>query len=142
MQVTRGGEQHGGVAVVPAAVHQALEARLVREVVLLLHRQRVHVGAQADRAAAAVGAPAHDSDHAGLADPRVVLDAEVGEALADDLGGAMLLEAELRVHVQVAAQRLELGVPALDVFDGAHCLHPCGFMVGVILRSSAGSVVA
>ena len=52
VQVARGGEQHRRVAVVAAAVHPAVVARLVRELVLLLHRQRVHVGAQADRAAA------------------------------------------------------------------------------------------
>ena len=48
--------------------------------------------------------PRIDRDDAGLADPRVMLDAERREPLADDLRGPVLLEAELRVHVQVAAQ--------------------------------------
>ena len=34
------------------------------------------------------------------------------------LRGAMLLEPELGMHVQVAAQRREFGVPAADVRDG------------------------
>ena len=96
VQVARGGEQHRRVPVVAAAVHPAVVARLVRELVLLLHRQRVHVGAQADGAAARVGPAAHDRDDARLADAGVMLDAERGEALADDLRGAVLLEAELR----------------------------------------------
>jgi hypothetical protein len=52
VQVPGGGEQHGRMPVVAAAVHPAVVARLVGELVLLLHRQRVHVGAQADGAAA------------------------------------------------------------------------------------------
>ena len=61
--------------------------------------------------AARIGAAAHDRDDARLADAGVMLDAERGEPLADDLRGAVLLEAELRMHVEVAAHRREFGVP-------------------------------
>ena len=50
VQVARGRKQHRRVAVVAAAVHAPVVARAVRDVVFLLHRQRIHVGAQADRA--------------------------------------------------------------------------------------------
>ena len=48
-EIARGAEQHGGMAVMAAGVHLARHRRLVRQVVRLLDRQRVHVGAQPDR---------------------------------------------------------------------------------------------
>ena len=47
-QVARGAEQHGGVAVMAAAVEAAGNGRAPFQVGVLFHRQRVHVGAQAD----------------------------------------------------------------------------------------------
>jgi len=90
----------------------------VRERVLFLHRQRVHVGAQPDGAPARIAAAADHRDDAGPPDSRVVLYPQGREPVADDLRGAMLLEAQLRMHVQVAAERRELGVPAADVGNG------------------------
>src|SRR3546814_1026483 len=43
-------QQHCGVAVMAAGVHPPGGLRLVQDVALLVHRQRVHVGAQADAA--------------------------------------------------------------------------------------------
>ncbi len=117
-EVARGREQHRRVTVMAAAVHPPVVARFVGKLVLLLHRQRIHVGAQADRASARLCAAANDGDDPGAADPRVMLDSERAEALGDDLRGSMLLEPELGVHVQVAAQRREFGLPAADVQDG------------------------
>ena len=37
-----------------------------------------------------------------------------------DLGGPMLLEAQLRMRVQVAAHGGQLGVLGTDMLDGAH----------------------
>ena len=71
------------------------------EVVLLVDRQRVHVGAQADRPLA--GAGAQHPDHAGLADAAVGLDAEGLETVGHQRGGAVLLEGKLRVGVDVTA---------------------------------------
>ena len=50
-EVPGGAQQHRGVAVVAAGMHAALVRRAVIEGVRFLHRQRVHVGAQADRPA-------------------------------------------------------------------------------------------
>ena len=46
--------------------------------------------------------------------------AQRGELARDDFGGAVLLEAELRVRVQIAPHRGELGVLRAEEFDGAH----------------------
>ena len=47
-EIARRAEQHRGVAVMAAGVHLAGHGRLVGQVVRLLDRQRVHVGAQPD----------------------------------------------------------------------------------------------
>ena len=56
-EIFRGAEQHRGVPVMAAGVHLARVGRAVREVCLLIHRQRVHVGAQPDGFAAAALRP-------------------------------------------------------------------------------------
>ena len=123
-------EQHGGVAVVAAGVHAAVHGRFVRELVALGDRQRVHVGAQADRAQAA--AAAHHADHAGAADAAVGLDAERLKVARDQLGGAVLLEGELGVGVDVAADRGQLALQGADAFDEAHgCTVLLWFVAGV-----------
>ena len=117
MQITRGGEEHRRVTVVPAAVHSSVVARFMCEVVFFLHRQRVHVGAQADRFSARGAATRDHCDDAGAADPRVMLDAQRRQLLADDAGRAMLLEAELGMRVEIAADRRELILPCANVLD-------------------------
>ncbi len=120
VQVARRGEQHRRVTVVTAAVHPPVVARLVRERVLFLHRQRVHVGAEADRATARRAAAGHHGDDARATDADVVLDAERREPIGDDLRRPVLLEAQLWMHVEIATQRREFGVPAANVGDGTH----------------------
>jgi hypothetical protein len=71
-QIARRAEQHGGVSVMPAGVHRALIAAAIRDVVGFGDRQRVHVGAQPDRALAVAGA--QHADHAGAADRAMHLD--------------------------------------------------------------------
>ncbi len=113
-----GGQQHGGVAVVAAGVHLALVLAGVGEGVVLGHRQRVDVGAQAHRAAA--GAVLDDADHAGLAQAAVDGDAPVGQRLGDDVGGAVLLKAQLGVGVDVTADGGDGGHVGQDGFDEVH----------------------
>ena len=50
-EVARCTQQHGGMAVVSAGVHAPVVSRLVRPRGGLVHRQAIHVGAQAHRAA-------------------------------------------------------------------------------------------
>ena len=84
----------------------------------------IHVSAQADRAAAfGLRTPDHRDD-AGLAYAAVMLDAERVELARDDLGGAMLLEAELRMRVQIAPHCGQRSVFLADELDGIHALAP------------------
>ena len=59
-------------------------------------------------------------DHAGLAQAAVDRDAPVGERLGDHVGGALLLEAQLGVGVDVAAHRGDLRGVGEDGFDQLH----------------------
>src|SRR4029079_7561630 len=113
------------------------------DVVFLLHRQRVHVGAKPDATAAFVRASRDDGDDAGAADARVVLDRPFGEAIAHQTRGAMLFEPELGMRVQVAADGGELIRPATDVLDrisGRYCRSAQGRMcsTGLAVVMAAG----
>ena len=117
-QVARGAEQHGRVPVVSAGVHAPFVARAVRTLRGLVHGQAVHVGAQADRAAAASSASLDHADDAGAGQSAMHLDAPVAEPLRDDVGGPVLLEREFGMHVDVAPHGDELVVVAAHAFDG------------------------
>ena len=106
-QLARSADQHAGVAVVAAAVVNALRAAGMGGAPELDHRQRVHVGAQADAARAA--AAAQRADHAGAAQAFMDLEAEQPQRLRRHAGRAPLLERELGMRVQVAAQRDQFG---------------------------------
>ena len=47
-EITRRAEQHGGVAVMAAAVEASRNGRTPAQVGVFFHRQRIHVGAQPD----------------------------------------------------------------------------------------------
>ena len=116
-EVARRAQQHGGVPVVAAGVHLAGVARLVGQVGGLLDRQRVHVGAQADgRAVAGLQHP----DHSRLADVAMHGAAEFGELAGDELGGAVLLEAELGMRMQVLPPRRHLVVKRAYAIQNLH----------------------
>ena len=85
--------------------------------------QGVHVGAQADGAAAR--ALAQHADQAGAGDAAMDFDAPFGQQCGDLFGGAVLLEAEFGMGVQVAADVDEAG----DVGKGVDDVH--GFKSGV-----------
>src|SRR5207237_1956986 len=95
-----------------AAVHLPRDLRRERQPRLLVDRQRVHVGADADRRP---GLAAIDQrDDAGLANGLTKRNAELLEKARDCLGGLVLLERELRVFMQLATQRDQLGGKLLD----------------------------
>ena len=102
-QVGRRPQQHGRVAVVATGMHPAGVARVVVKIVFLLDRQRVHVGTQADGSRTRAGA--QHTDHSGLADAAVGFDAQRFEPRGHQRGGAMLLESEFRMGMDVAANR-------------------------------------
>ena len=119
-EVARGANQHGGVAVVAATVHEALFARLPGEVVVLGQRQGIHVGAQAHHAAAGRAAPPNDAHHARAPDAVVDLihTAELQRFL-DAFAGVNLFKTQLGMGVQVTPQCRQLGVVLRDVREGA-----------------------
>jgi len=124
-EVLRRRQQHGGVAVVAAGVHLAGDGAGVREGVELGHRQRIHVGAQADRSSMLRGrfaaVPAvHDADHAGRSQPSVDRYAPFGELGGHQIGGAHLLEAQLGMSVDVAPQLSQGRGLCQDGFDQLH----------------------
>jgi hypothetical protein len=97
--------------VMAAGVHFSFIFRTIWNVVRLRDRQRVHVGAQADRAIAV--AVAQRADDAGAADPGRHLEAEAFEPLCDQRGGPMLGIAEFRMGVEIAPPRGQFGQPVL-----------------------------
>jgi hypothetical protein len=109
------------VAVVAAGVHRVRVGAAVREGVHLLDRQRVHVGAQADHALACAAVTAvHQADHARLCEAAVDLDAPGREPFGHQVGREALLEAELGVRVDAAAQRRDVAGVRFDVGDECH----------------------
>ena len=71
---------------------------------------------------AAVALALEHADHAGAAEPAMHLDAPLLQLVGDDARGAHLLEADLGMRVQIAADRGEFVGIAVDAFDGWACL--------------------
>jgi len=107
--------EHRGVGIVAAGVHDAVVERLVLDIVLLVDRERVHVGAQQDDLSRPFSAP----DQAGEPSRRDagldLLDPDGAEALLDEAGGLDLLEAELGVLVQVPPVGDNAGQDLVDI---------------------------
>ena len=118
-QVLRGAQQDRAVPVVPAAVHAARDARAIGRIAEFLDRQCVHVGPQADAAAAGRGTAVQHADHAGAAHVAVHLDAERLQEGGDACGRAFLLEAEFGMRVEVLPQPRQVVVERAHRFDGA-----------------------
>ncbi len=87
------------MTVVAAGVHLAFVHRAVIEGVLLQDLQRVHVGAQADGAFAA--AFFQHADNPGVTDRAMHLEAEALQQLGDLVRGAVFLEGEFRMAMDV-----------------------------------------
>ena len=107
------------MAVVAAGVHLAFVLAGVGEGVRFLHGQRVHVGAQADRALAGELA-ADDADHAGAAQAAIDLDAPFFKLGRDDVGGAELFKSQFGMRVDVAPDAGDIVVPGDDGFEQFH----------------------
>ncbi|MNS75476.1 hypothetical protein D3C72_1089980 [compost metagenome] len=91
--------QHRGMTIVPASVHQARLGRLMTKVVVFGHGQGIHVGAQADHAPA-VAAPAADHTHnTGLADAAMHFDPQRLQRARNDAGRTDLFKTELGVSM-------------------------------------------
>ena len=76
-------EQHGGMAVMAAAMEAAGYGGAPFQVGVLFHRQRIHVGAQAD-ALSPIALALEHADDAGAAEAPMHLDAPLRKLLGDD----------------------------------------------------------
>ena len=105
-QMFGSGQQHGGVPVVAASVHDARVATGVSEACGFVDGQRIHVGAQAD---AALAGAFFELPHQPCAPqaPRDLI-APSAQLFCDQIAGAVFLVAHFGVPVNVAADRDEL----------------------------------
>ena len=109
-EIARRAEQDRGVAVVAAGMHAAGNGRAIGQVGRLLDRQRVHVGAQADRASACALAALDDADDAALADAGAnLVAAEFAQPLGDEGRGLVDVVEKLGMGVEMAAPALGVG---------------------------------
>src|SRR6266852_720536 len=122
-EIARGAEQHGGVAVMAAAMEAAGNGRAPFQVGVLFHRQRVHVGAQPNALATAAFALEH-ADHAGAAEAAMHFDAPLGQFVGHDAGCPDFLEADFGMGVQIPADRREFLGIAFDAVDVGHVCYP------------------
>jgi len=101
-----------------AGVHLAGDRRLVIEAVGLVHVERVHVGAQADRPPGSAR-PQH-AHHAGLGQPAVNFQAELLELGRDDVGGPYFLERRLGMAVNVMPPGSHILMKRRNTIDDRH----------------------
>ena len=106
------------MAVMAAGMHLPDMLRDMGEAVLLLDRQRIHIGAQAN-GARRIAAPER-ADHAGPGQAAMHLAAEFGELGGHDLGGAVFLVGQLRMGMDVAADLGQLGLEVEQARNGRH----------------------
>ena len=125
-EVARGAQQHRGMAVVTAGMHLARHGGTVGNVVRLLDRQRVHVGAQPDHPSdARPSAAADHADHAGAADPgHHLVAAEALELVGHHRRGAVHVVEKLRMGVDVAPPGGDLAVEVGNAVDDRHSFAP------------------
>ena len=122
LEQSGGAQQHGGMAVVAAGMHDPVDLAGEVQAATLLDGQGVHVGAQSD--AGPVPLPQHRQD-AGLGDGRPVTDAQLVERLADQAAGLVFLVHQLRAAVDAAPKVHDPGGNGLSLFDkvgGGHGL--------------------
>ncbi len=107
-QMSRRGQQHRRVPVVPARVHLAEDLAGPGLAAGLLHRQRVHVGADAD--AARTRSMAKGADHPRAAQATVHLPAPTLQAFGHQRRRHMLFIGQFRLRVDLAPDLDHLGL--------------------------------
>ena len=101
-KVFRGAKKHRGVPVMSAGMHHAWRFRRICQPRLLMDRQGIHVGAQAYRHPRSSGLAVDQPDDSRASDAcHNLVASEFLELLLDDSGGAMHLEEQLRMRVEV-----------------------------------------
>src|SRR6266850_151022 len=118
-QIAGGTEQHGGMAVMTAGMHLALVDRLVREAVLLMDMERVHIGAKRDGPTAR-GCALERAHHARAGEPAMDRDPEAFQLGSDEIGGPVFLERRLRMGMKIAAPARHIGMEISNTIDDRH----------------------
>jgi hypothetical protein len=117
-------QQHRGVPVMAAGVHLARRFGGVRQIGLLLDRQRIHVGAQPDHLDVAIAgglAAPDDADHPGTAEAgRHLVAAEFPQAVRHECRSAVHVVQQFGVFVDIAAPGLNIGLQIGDAVDDGH----------------------
>ena len=134
-KILGGAQQHGGVAIVAAGMHAALVRAAMVEGVEFVHRERIHVGAQAD--GARIVADPDGADDAGLADTRRYLQAPLLQLLRHDGAGPLLLEAEFGMGVDVAPDGGQLVGEGGDLGLDIHGYQDSNRKAAITRRNSA-----
>ena len=122
-QVLCGGQQHGGVTIVTAGVHFPGVATGMGKGVGLLDWQGIHVGTQTNAALAV--AVSDDPHHPRGSHAPVHLNAPLGEFGGHQVRGALLLETQFGVGVDVAAQGHQAGGFGGNGVEQFHVSHLC-----------------
>ncbi len=116
-------QEHGGVRVVPAGVHDAGRLRSVVDLVLLMDGQRIHIGAQQDCWPIAALAAADETSHAGLGDTGAhIFDTERPQPVRHDAGRADFLKSKFWMLVQITPVGDHTGQDLVDVLPQTGCL--------------------
>jgi hypothetical protein len=105
-------EQHRGVPVMAAGMHQAGPFARIGQAGLLLDRQRIDVGTDAD--GVTVSAIPQRADDAGPSEAAMHLIAQRSEPASDEVGGPYLLKAKLGMAVQGMSDGDEFRQVVLD----------------------------
>ncbi len=127
IEVTRLGEvlgrreQHRGMPVVTARMHLAGKLAGMAEPVRLRDRQGVDVGPEPDGARR--GAAFDHADDARLRPTSMDRNTPFAQDRRDTIGRAMLLKAEFRMGMKIAAKSRERSVVVLNIFDQEILFH-------------------
>ncbi len=127
-KILGGAQQHRGVTVMAAGVHRPCVQTAMFEIIRLLHRQRVHIGANADRALRC--AAAQRSNQAGGGDAAGHFDAPGFQLGCDQVAGTVLPEAEFRMRVDVAPPLGQFIGAGGDAVDHGHVVRVSGRLCG------------
>ena len=114
----RGGQQHRGMAVMTAGMHDAGSFGAIGEGVDFLYRQGIHIGAQSDCVTAR--AATQGADQAGTAHAFGNFDAPFPEVGGNKCAGLVYLVAQLRVRMQVMSQAEPKALVELNFGDEIH----------------------
>ena len=114
-QILGRAQQHGHMAVMAAGMHAARDAAGMLGARGLLNRQCIHVGANAQAAAAIAVAQRADQACAAYAARDLVT--PFGELARDEVGGAVLGKRQFRVLVQMAANGDQLLLVGQELGD-------------------------